>query len=124
MTDVGATGKTKRWREQMALLQNALRAHESINRAQEALGNIIRLLVEDQSEEGPAVGTMPPRSAERPTVFQPALTNDVFANLCRRRFAEARTDDQRQAVRDLVRTGREKRVLSDDEATSLELELT
>lgn len=108
----------------MALLQNALRAHESISRAQEALGNIIRLLVEDQPEEGPDVGTIPPpRTIERPTAFLPAFTNDVFANLCRRRYKEARTEDQRQAVRDLVRSGREKKVLTDDEAFALEHEL-
>jgi len=101
------TGRTKRWRQRFALLQNALRAKEALNRSLEAMDAIVRLLFEEELDETP-LATLPPwtgeaRPSDRPTQFQfPALDSNAFASLIRKRYAEARTDAQRQAVRDLV----------------------
>lgn len=119
----------------MALMQNALKAQDSLNaiasgvaRAREGLDNILRQLIEEQDDPGtepPSLGaysSTTPRPSERPTLYHDALKNDVFMNLCRKRFQESRTDEQREAVRELVRKGKSSKVLNDEEVAILEKE--
>lgn len=116
MADPKATGQTKRWRARMALMQNVLRAKESHARTGEALDNLTRLLVEE--EMAAAESTAPPDSP-RPTM----LTGDAFSMRIRTLFADAKTDADRQAVRDLISKAYETGTISEAERETLETEL-
>lgn len=45
----------------------------------------------------------PSRPSERPTVFQAALNGDALIQLLLRRWAEANSEDRRDAVRDIAK---------------------
>ncbi len=112
--------KTRRWKVRVELLQHALRAVETMNRARESLDHIVRILAEDEGLQD----SIPPPPVEHPARYQPAMDSGMFAKLCRKRFEEAQRDEQRDAVRTLVRRGRDSGALAEADAAALEKEFS
>ena len=137
------SGKIRRWHRRMTLLQHALRVQESVNRALDSLGHIVRHLIEDEAEGDPVLTPVPlmlasdsedemqvteseeeasVRISEGKTTYFEAMTDDVFAKLARRRYADAIEENQRDAVRALVRKGRDSGIIAAPLADQLERE--
>ncbi len=90
-SDPKVTGRTKRFREQMTLLQHTLRARESANRVVESLDHIAN----------------------------PAIDAASFKRIVLDRFADAKTDADRENVRSLVASGVTGNIITDLEAEEL-----
>ncbi len=149
------TGKTKRWRERMTLLQLVLRAKEGLNRSAAAIDDMARLLFEEEMTDPDVIGTngnVPPPSPSTPAPAPPsprgakrllpegslrrpsqprssptqsfeAVKGEGFARVIRLRYAEARTDDQRESVRALLRKAHATETISTEEFEALDEEL-
>ncbi len=112
----------------MALLQNVLRAKEAHTRSGEALDNIVRLLIEEEATDDPATTPRPKsvpdgRPSQRPTHLHEAVGYAHFAQHVHQLHAEAKTEDQRRAVLDLVKKANETGLITEAERDFLSAEL-
>lgn len=120
MGDPKATGRTKRFRDRMALMQNLLRAKEAHTRTGEALDNMLRLLIEEEAEDTPS--SPPPKllaPGDRPTRLYPAVGAEAFMRHVRELWAGARSEEHRQAVKDLIKRGVSTKIITEAESDSI-----
>lgn len=112
------TGNTKRFKENLTLVQHVLRAQDALNKAAAALTAVFQILSDQQAEDDHAPPSPPP--SMRPTRLEvPAMSQITFAAHVRKTWASAKTTDQKEKVRESVRRGRETGLI--DEVTEASL---